>query len=352
MQDDVTPQNVAKPTNKHSFFISNNDRDAANELLSHVLCGNLDKVIQMVEERPELLFIEATAQEWASGFEKETDAPVHRIVQLSPLQAMAAAGDENMLDLTLRIICGYIDKSTQKYGLVIAVEQLDQLFPNGFSYPESRYDFNKLDKLVTEDEQLITTGIPNGDTITAIEQFRKDFMPGVVKSGYLFNMNELIKALSIYRDYAFEYDYRLGTQCKPLWNKAQLEYFWCNVVGYLERLVTAVFAQRICNGLNTVNDEKGRFERKMTLRFEEKNKTTERGYFPLSADPGQRLGIDIAVASDLDEAYANERSGEDNGLNTRDELDTLVSKCSNKLEVIYRSVVNAIELNNLSIKKN
>src|SRR3990167_6634044 len=66
-------------------------------------------------------------------------------------------------------------------------------------------------------------------------KLRKNFMPiSAVRDGHHFNLNELIKAYEVYENL------RLWRQ---LWNRNQLSLFGCQVIGYLERLVTAVDAQ-------------------------------------------------------------------------------------------------------------
>lgn len=175
MKDDQLPLNTATPSKKYTFFKPQDDQDAAKKLLTHVLHGNLEKVLQILDERPELLFIEASAEEWASGFENETEIPVHRIVKLSPLQAMAAAGDIEMLYISInRIPSNYRDKKPQEHKLVLAVKQLHQQFPNGFNYPESQYDFVKLAKVISDDKQLMNFGEPDDNTITAIKKSEKN----------------------------------------------------------------------------------------------------------------------------------------------------------------------------------
>lgn len=173
-------------------------------------------------------------------------------------------------------------------------------------------------------------------------------MPGLVNSGYLFNLNELVAALSVYTTYASTYhSHRLGLSVNPKWNVAQLSYFWCNVVGYLERLVPAVFAQKICSGLKLKNTE-----RTMILHLDDEEKSSKSKYFPLSFDSGHSLGIDIGVFSYSKEAYASSFAAGDNGWDLHDKLSDLVMNVSRSLEELYHTYVSRIELCNLSLKRN
>src|SRR3990167_11139108 len=148
-------------TFSHAFFKPALDTHAAKQLLTYVLQGNAVRSKEMYTANPGLLFIEAEAMEWASGFEKETDDPVRRGVQLSPLRAMAAAGDQWMLKDALDVLANYIDKETRQLGSSLAGEQIKQHFPNGFDYPPSTYDFSPLITTITNDQQLIQTGNPS-----------------------------------------------------------------------------------------------------------------------------------------------------------------------------------------------
>lgn len=257
------------------------DKYAAKQLLTYIVQGNFAKAREMYTANPKLLFIETTAEEYASGFVLETDDPVHRTVQLSPLRAMVAAGDRWMLPDALQVLAKYTDEETQQSGHALAAEQIRQQFPNGFDYPASTYEFNPLVTAIAADQLLRQTGTPSPATQALLEQFREDYLPGIVKSGYLFNLNDLIKVLEIY-DLNF----------LP-WDENQLKFFWSQVVGYLERLVPAVFAQAISQGIAKVVEGK-LFQR--TLSFH--NYVTEKdvSFFPLDLDL-LRLGLGFGVDS-------------------------------------------------------
>lgn len=337
--------------NKNSFFKPNDDQDAANRLLSYVLQSNVAEVVKMVSERPQLLFIEATAEEWASGFIKKTDEPVHRVVQLSPLQAMFAAGDTQLIDSIRPELTCYKDNKNGTRGFALAYEQLTLQFPNGLEYPKSCYDFESLMNVIIEDEQLIETGEPSPSTITAIEQFRKDFLPGVVKNGHLFNIKELLKALSIYARYATSYHshhHLDAIQNEPPLKSEQLDIFWREVVGYLERLIPAVYAKYICNGTKRKHDNVvyTRLLNETMLLNHESINSTKMTYFPLDTDPDGRLGLDFGVCIDTNDAISKSSSLDDGAWETLDQLTKLISDVSDKIEGVYNSFARAVEIDN------
>lgn len=341
--------------NKNSFFKPNDDQDAANRLLSYVLQSNVAEVVRVVSERPELLFIEATAEEWASGFIKKSDEPVHRVVQLSPLQAMFAAGDRQLINFIRIELCGYKDKNGTD-GIALMYEQLNLQFPNGLEYPKSCYDFESLMNVIIEDEQLIETGEPSPSTITAIEQFRKDFLPGVVKNGHLFNMNELLKALSIYAYYVSRYHshhHLDAIQNEPQLKSEQLDIFWREVVGYLERLIPAVYAKYICKGPRRIIYGEVVHSKLLNLTMllnHESINSTKMSYFPLDTDPDRRLGLDFGVCIDT-KAISKSSSLDDGAWETLDQLTELISDVSDKIEGVYNSFAIAVEIYNLKVMR-
>lgn len=83
----------------NSFFQPELDQRAAQQLLSLVLKPteeNVKKAKKMYTANPRLLFIEATAYEYAAGLDDQLKN-VHRTVKASPIRAMAGAGDRWLL---------------------------------------------------------------------------------------------------------------------------------------------------------------------------------------------------------------------------------------------------------------
>src|SRR5690348_11338790 len=72
-------------TTLHRFFQADLDKSEAQRLLTYVLQGNAKEAKKMYEANPRLLFIEATAQEYAAGID-EDGKPVYREVTESPFK--------------------------------------------------------------------------------------------------------------------------------------------------------------------------------------------------------------------------------------------------------------------------
>jgi hypothetical protein len=242
-----------------------------------VLQGNAVKAKKMYQANPGLLFIEAAAEDYAAGIDENLNA-VHRTIVASPFRAAAGAGDVSMLYDMAGCLDQFVDIKSGIKGHQIANEQLDQQFPNGFDYPPSTYDFSELEAAITLIRFASTTG--------AYAKFGKVFMPVDVSVGYHFNLNHLIKACEVYEK---------NTNCgellfprAPLWNSNQASIFWCFVIGYLERLVTAVDAQGFSCGF-------GKYGKPNKREFKLNDDVKKISYFPLAAYPADRLGINFGV---------------------------------------------------------
>lgn len=221
----------------HALFKPDILKHMATKLLSHVVNRDFYQANLLFQKIPALLFIEATADELAYGVEPETNKRVYRRVQLSPLRAMAAGGDKWMLDAAFNALANYKDEKTNRTGYEIAAEQIKLQFPDGFKCPPCTYDFNLLSEIISEDVQLIDTGQPNQATVNAINKFKKDFIPNIVRSGYLFNLNNFHNALQTYSKTFFKMEH------------SQINIFWFNIVVYLGGLFPTVFNQLLIAAL-------------------------------------------------------------------------------------------------------
>ena len=108
-----------------------------------MLQGIAEKAKEMYAANPRLLFIEASAQDYAAGID-ENDYAVYRTIVASPYRAALGAGDVGILKDMAHYFDQVIDKVSGKTGHQLAVEQLIEQFPNGIDYPPSTYDFSKL----------------------------------------------------------------------------------------------------------------------------------------------------------------------------------------------------------------
>lgn len=274
----------------YNFFQPELNKQAVKQLLTYVLQGNAAKAKMMYTVNPGLLFMKSIAEEYAAGVDEDGKA-VHRMVAGSPYQAALGAGDIWMLEEMAPYFDQVIDIETGKNGSDLAKEQLAQQFPNGFDYPPSTYDFSNIVTAITNDEALIQTGKPSIATETILAQFRKDFMPGLVISGYHFNLNELITACG------------MCCQNQLSWNGKQENLFWRQIVGFLERLVSAVDAQVISESIIKIAEEKQPLNRSFVIynfntvinyNFNSMFKE-EFIYFPLDHYSNFRLGVNFGA---------------------------------------------------------
>ena len=261
----------------HTLFKLELAKRGAKQLLIDVLQGNEAAVLKTAKTNPSLFFIQATAQDYAMDLEGNC----RTIKDWSPYQAMFGTGDKDMFldneDKPTEIkkcLDAYLDKTN---GHAMAASQELEKFPNGFDYPPSTYDFDPIVAAITHDQQLIQTGKPSKDTLALLMEFRAAYKPGVVTVGHHFNMNDFIKANEVYE-----------TNWNP-WNGKQLDFFDVYFIGCLDRLITAPYLQRACQGL----------QKPLTRSFEVKNYVTDKKIVvvPLDSDLSCRLGEGFVIDS-------------------------------------------------------
>lgn len=221
-------------TTLHGFFRPELDQRDAKQLLIYVLQSNAARaaeVLKIAKANPRLFFIKVTAQDYAMDLEGNQ----RTIKDWSPYQALFGTGDKDMLAAVKPDLDAYLD--TLKDGRKMAAEQEREKFPDGFDYPPSTEEFNRLVNelavAITNDLQLRTNWKnPNPETLTLLVQLRQYLKPGIVETGHHFNLNDFIKTHEIY-----------GQNWEP-WTGEQLRFFAVNVIGFQERLMTAPHACR------------------------------------------------------------------------------------------------------------
>ncbi|MGQ3890580.1 hypothetical protein [Legionella sp. CNM-4043-24] len=263
-----------------SMFQQADDREyQPKKLLAYVLQGNAESAKKIYSGNPGLLLTEATAEEYAAGI-NENGKAVKRIISASPLRAMLGAGDIWMLEDALTAL---IQKNDKDY-LRLASDEFEKQFPHGFDYPKSSYDFSVLANAITEDTGLVATGKQSAAINAILFEFRKKFMPDVVSCGHHFNLNELIAACNVYEDYW------------PRWTTNQRSLYWSHVIGYLCRLVTAVDAQILSQGIERLVVQRRTPTRCFELLFDLVTRETI-NYFPLDTNLSCRMGEHFAITS-------------------------------------------------------
>lgn len=294
------------------------DKEAAKQLLKYILqptAENVENAVKMFTNLPRLLFIEATAPAYAAGID-ETGNAVCQIIKASPYRAVLGAGDEDLLNRMkahfdkVQNFGATADNPQGKTGWEVAREQFYQQFPNGIvAYPESIYDFNVLAAAITHDPILAHNEYnpaivknPSEATKALLVQFRNDFLPKeVVTSGHHFNLNHLLKAFEVYNAHWEQ------------WNWNQRSLFWCQVIGYVERLVPAVDAQAFCQGLYYLLEQKQPLQRGFKVENWDNNGPTS--YFPCSAGAvGLGFGFGIYIAGGAATRCASSARGPCRGL--------------------------------------
>ena len=305
---------------------------AAQQLLELVLKptkANLDKAKKMWTANPRILFIEATAEEYAAGLD-ENLKNVHRIVKASPIRAMAGAGDIWLLKEVIesKEFKNYVDPVKNKTASQLAADEIKKQFPNGFDYPPSTYDYGPLLDAITNDQ--FENNAPSDATRALIAQFRNDFLPdNMVTSGHFFNLNELARA------------FELCEANSNAWLYLQASLFWKQVIGYLQRLVSGVIGEVISQGIKNACDGKAPWRGYQLIYHGGHLQYRHISYFPLqinNIEPHQpysyySLGLSSGITSHCTASATILSKSTHSTLFTK-----LMSSNSNQFEQIYATL--------------
>ena len=294
----------------------------AKELCQAVVYGNYDKVKEMLDKNPRLVFYKARVQDY-SFYEEEEEKDekgnkkrIYRESEGTALQLALGAEDisrdahpdEGIADL----IKSYFVKAYHNNEAAAQAEITKQFqeqypekaFPEYYEADEKKREeilksknTNNPDLIAVEeivqaisDSKAINETDLNQDKIlqAAFKQFRKHFKPkDVIVSGKQFNMQMLIRAFELY-DQKFD---KMGGK----WDSAKNMYFWQKVIGYIQRFLPACYASAFCQGLYDVVDENEKLVR--SLRFYD-----GAAYYPLDSVPASRLGYNWGAVGAVDAA--------------------------------------------------
>lgn len=301
------------PTLYHFFKAQSTGKSEL--LLMHVLYGNKIEVLKAAALSPELFFIKTTMQDCAIDLEGNR----RTIKNWSPYQAMFGTGDIDMLYAVKPSLDTYLQKLP--HGNELATQQVREKFPENFNYPPCTDKFNqKINELaiaVTNDSQLRTNWQnPTPQTLKLLQQFRKFLKPDVIKTGYHFNMSNIIKAHKIYDHY-----------WTP-WCAHQLVFWSICVIGFQQRLMTAPYLQLACMGLDDHINKKQILKRSYNLKEYRTDQVIR--LIPLDKENSSwRLGQHFFVNSYLGYASAEElgRLFHDNNL-----WKTIIERSPQKLQ--------------------
>jgi hypothetical protein len=219
---------------------------ASQKLVTHVVLGEEDKAHVLIQANPKLLLIKSEGKDYSG-----------RTIRATPFQAAIGAGDKPMWEMMQK----YMDREE-------ASRQFHEWFPNGIEEaPE---------KLAIDYDAIALSIIHHADQgQSAIEGFRSDITrQKEITQGVHFDLHHLLAAYQAYNNHF----YALG----PGWVKRDL--FWNQVIGYVQRQMTAYDAQIHCSGVEPVLDNPRLFSR--GLKFYKGG-----DFFPVLPDSG--LGFDF-----------------------------------------------------------
>ena len=287
----------------------------AKELCQAVVYGKYNKVKEILDKNPRLVFYKARVQDYSfyeEEEEKDEKGNKKRIYRESEGTAFQlalgaedvsrkATPDEGIADL----IKSYFVKSYNNNEEAAHAEIIRQFqeqypekeFPEYYEADKKKHEeilkiknTNNPDlKAVEEIVQAISDSKAHNETDlnqdkilqAAFNKFRKHFKPkDVIVSGKQFNMQILIRAFELY-DQKFD---KMGGK----WDSAKNMYFWQKVIGYIQRFLPACYASAFCQGLYNVVDSNEKLVRSLIL-------LDDAAYFPLDSVPAPRLGYNCAV---------------------------------------------------------
>ena len=220
-------------------------------LLKHIVLGEQDKAEALIQAHPKWLLNKAITADYS-----------RRTIVATPFQAAIGAGDKPMWEMILR----YLDPKE-------ASRQFREWFPNGIEEDiPVQIDYNALALAILRDTD---------HGASAIAMFREQITAQKeIRYGKNFNIGHLKAAYQAYND-NFDDLYAEGT-----WE--HLDLFWIQVIGFVQRQMTAYDAQIHCCGVQSVLENDHEFGRLLKL-------SDGTDFFSLAINSG--LGFDFAVCS-------------------------------------------------------
>jgi len=228
------------------------------KLVQHVVHGEQNEAEVMIKANPRLLLIQTHAIDYSG----------RRIIG-TPFQAALGAEDERMWAM-MQPYFTQLESSIDGFS---AQEEMNKQFNEQF--PGDIIDVPVLE-LQSFYNQLATAIVDNDDA--ALESLRNKITERKeVKSGKHFNSQYLIAAYQAYTD---------NFNLLATWDNR--DKFWKKVIGYVQRQMSANYAQAYCSGIKSVIDDSNQFKRTLDLSDGSK-------FFPLAASVGP--GFDCGVYS-------------------------------------------------------
>jgi hypothetical protein len=247
--NDKEPSNLLRTSNTPNTAATQEFNQC--ELLKHFVLGEQDKAETLIKAHPKWLLNKYLAQDYSG-----------RTIIATPFQAAIGAGDKPMWEMILR----YLEP-------LEALRQFREWFPNGIEEETSA-------KTLQVGYNAIVLEIIKGQTHgqAAISGFRDQITAQKeIRQGRHFNLNHLSAAYQAYID---------NFDVLSSWENRDL--FWNQVIGYVQRQMTAYDAQIYCSGVKKVLENPVAFSRALIL-------ANDCEFFPTSISSG--VGFDFGVYS-------------------------------------------------------
>ena len=208
-------------------------------LLSYIVHGEQEKAKKMIELNPRLLMMHGSAKDYSGNTIKD----------VTPFELAFGADDIEMCQMMMP----YLDSLPG--GRRGVLKQIQLRFPKS---EEEFYDFSPLNAAIT-----------NNNAEAALKKFREDFKPRVIKKGKHFNPKLLLAAID---------QYSLGDSYS----------FWRLVIGYLQRMLPACYAQAFCQCLDKIASDNQPLKRSLKL-------DDGHSFFPIDLSSHSGLGFDFGI---------------------------------------------------------
>jgi hypothetical protein len=226
-------------------------------LLRHIAYGNLVAAKAMLEADPRLV-LQAGDTETPSGL---------KVLHTTPLECALGAGDPEMA----KMIEPYFEAKEIDGGATVREEQYahyrqhieDMLNPE----KNPPYDFTLLiETLMAAQPEDVTAALNcdmSRDCILrdVLEQFRKDFTPGSIKSGMHFNYHHLLRAYEVYEQ-NWGGLYNSGGN-----NYNKLDLFSRQIIGFIQRSLPAIDRMAYAQSLYDVTENKAEIKRSFNFTY-------------------------------------------------------------------------------------
>jgi len=285
----------------HQFFQASLVKDFFNTLLSHISRGEENATQKKIASNPKLLLERSTIITPCGN----------TIVDVTPLEL---AYGEDDLEMCLMLL-PFFDQLPN--GRQEAINQITERFPEE-KESTPPFDFRSLAKAITR----------NLHVQDAIEEFREHFKPRVIQRGKHSNIQALLDAMEVYIN-NFE-----------RWSSKQCSLYWCDVVGYLQRMLPACYAQALCQGLFNVTLDNKQLIRDLNFEGEP--------FYPFNPFAREGIGFDRGIYSYYTIGFIYKNHGETAvGTSQRRELLNLWKTKIAGLQSLFSSIINI-----LTVQKN